>query len=143
MLSSDLLSKLSVKTRIEVFISELQPDSLRLLSAYLDRHYDTIAMFRSTVDSFLKLYKIIGRQKVLVETLCSFLQSFCCGQTSQVISNCSNININNINSLQLNENNPGLNLSHNNSSSSSTMFTSSPILVLCCKNISNFYRVLL
>lgn len=140
MLSTDLLPKLSVKTRIEVFVSELQPDNLCLLSAYLDRHYDTVALFRSAIESFLKSQKIIGRQKSLVEILCSSLQSFCCGSTvTGLVSSNSSSGIGIGSMSQLNESGA---VTYNSFVSSSFVSTL-PILVLCYKNTLNFYRVLM
>lgn len=144
MLSSDLLSKLGAKTRIEVFISELQPDILRQFAAHFDRYYDNASAFRSAVESFHKAQKITGRYKSCIEILCSALQSFCCGNTEHglMTSNSgSGIGVGLVS--QIGESSIGSMSSSYGCSGSSSIISTSPIIVLCCKGTTSFYRVIL
>lgn len=69
---SDLLSKLNLKTRVEVFVTELLPVLLRLIASSIDRSFNQIELDQA----FQIIIKQAGRQKLEVESLFQNLQPF-------------------------------------------------------------------
>jgi len=68
----DFLSKLSPKTRVEVFVTDLQPDLIRNLAASVDRNFSQ----QELGQAFNNLFKQAGRQKPEVDQLLRLLQPF-------------------------------------------------------------------
>jgi len=69
---SDFLLRLKAKCRVEVFVTDLTPETIRLLSSLIDRQ-GSQADLKRAVDA---TYKQAGRQKTDVELLYYALQPF-------------------------------------------------------------------
>lgn len=79
-LSSELLPKLNVKARVEVFVSDSPPDLLRQMVAQIDRHYEKAADCQQVFDTFLRVQKVTGRQqKSELQALFYAIQPFLVG----------------------------------------------------------------
>uniref|UniRef100_A0A915D8A9 DNA damage-binding protein 1 n=1 Tax=Ditylenchus dipsaci TaxID=166011 RepID=A0A915D8A9_9BILA len=97
---SDLLSKLTPKTRVEVFVTDLLPDILRQLSSLLERRFNQTE-FRQAFDV---IFKQAGKQKSEVDSVLHSLSPFF--------------------------------------TTSSGLTTASSVLILWCRPVESFYRVI-
>lgn len=69
---ADFLTKINSKTRVEVFVTELFPELLRIIASAIDRTFSLSELKQA----FQTIIKQAGRQKSEVESLFQTLQPF-------------------------------------------------------------------